>query len=494
MKSFFTAIDDTLLHLSRQREWHIFFSLLAFLILPNLLFALPQSSVTRIPSIANYDFLFFGLVIVSLRLRWGVILYLLLALVTLFVTVSATFHFSTDELLFASGYAGTLHFDPALLPGGFIVAFVLSFGIGAWLVKHLTGSPQRSGTIALAAVTLCLTLLDTTNGSMCEMPNNFRDILRKHFDLSMCNRLQQSVNIAHSDTKALISGIINILPTSPEVTRWSPVDSAMQRALVTGKNAPFDGNIVLVLVESWGDTTRAPNVTQAILAPLLSTQITARYDIERGAVPFHGSTTHAELRELCGVNGNFRQISTRQHCLPERFQQRGYAVHAFHGFAAEMFARDRWWQRIGIPTQNMHFQSQLQPAFPERNCGIAFRGLCDRDVIASAGQLLRTSQKTFVYILTLNSHLPIHIEPQVQRRISCSRLHLDDNQCPLVASWREVMEAVAQQAGGPIQPTQFVIVGDHAPPLWSLSSSALFAQKTVPYIILTPRHGRENTP
>lgn len=79
-------------------------------------------------------------------------------------------------------------------------------------------------------------------------------------------------------------------------------------------------NIALVLVESWGTMTNAPGMDDYILKPLLSPAVLARYKVVRGAIPYSGSTTTAELRELCNVSGSYRMLQPGHvpDCWPTR--------------------------------------------------------------------------------------------------------------------------------------------------------------------------------
>jgi hypothetical protein len=247
-------------------------------------------------------------------------------------------------------------------------------------------------------------------------------------------------------------------------------------------------NVALIIVESWGQIDGAPQLTKALTAPLLSPAIGARYNIAIGSVPFHGSTTNAELRELCGVQTSYRDLFDipRPTCLTDEMARHGYEITGMHGFHGDMFDRKSWWPLVGI--QKSVFLDDFQRSTRISICGTAFPGLCDSDLVTAMGNRL-TNSKQFVYGLTINSHLPLARSSDWDGVLRCSTLPvpLHAEPCALAQKWRRVFAAVAANALRPdIRPTQFVIVGDHSPPLLGTGGES-FSALQVPYIILTPR-------
>ena len=57
-------------------------------------------------------------------------------------------------------------------------------------------------------------------------------------------------------------------------------------------------NLVLILVESWGKT-RLAELEQSLLRPYHDRNLSERYTLDQGTVPFSGSTVAGEARELC---------------------------------------------------------------------------------------------------------------------------------------------------------------------------------------------------
>lgn len=268
-----------------------------------------------------------------------------------------------------------------------------------------------------------------------------------------------------------------------------PVDSAI-KASGFNKVAGVNGrNVVLVIVESLGnlndDKARA-----RIVAPIYDPRVTAKYDVSDGRIVYYGSTTSAEMRELCDTRAPYAEFTKTSgvSCLPERLQMRGYATTAVHGFYSGVFERNRWYPKVGF--EHMNFGEKLMPLF-KRRCGTAFRGPCDADlppVIEQAAA--KTKRPDFIYWLTLNTHIPV-APGEALTHFHCEKA---DNGfgvarvCRMAELWHDVFGAVAQLALNPaIGPAEILVVGDHAPPLWSKRGRGEFEAGKVPWYRLTPR-------
>ena len=96
----------------------------------------------------------------------------------------------------------------------------------------------------------------------------------------------------------------------------------------------------------------------------------------------------------------------------------------------------------------------------------------------------------FVHWVTLNSHLPVPSTTRSSPVPECVSVRIEDE--PSLCTWftrvQIVQESVAKLAmTRGLQPTIFVIVGDHAPPFVQASLRDRFSQTTVPYVILIPK-------
>jgi hypothetical protein len=248
-------------------------------------------------------------------------------------------------------------------------------------------------------------------------------------------------------------------------------------------------NVILVVVESLGILNDEKALAR-IVAPINDPRVTDRYNVSHGDIVYYGSTTSAEMRELCDTRAPYTEFTETAgySCLPERLRMRGYATTAVHGFYSGMFARNHWYPRVGF--EHLTFGETLI-AQTKRRCGETFRGACDADlapVIKHAA--LATKRPDFIYWLTLNTHVPV-AGGEALTHFNCND---EDNGfgtasvCRMAELWHDVFNTVAQLALDPtIGPAEILVVGDHAPPLWSKRGRSEFEAGKVPWYRLTPR-------
>ncbi|MGA2570426.1 MAG: sulfatase-like hydrolase/transferase [Terracidiphilus sp.] len=180
-------------------------------------------------------------------------------------------------------------------------------------------------------------------------------------------------------------------------------------------------------------------------------------------------------------------------CLPDRLAALGYDRVALHGMIGYLFSRHSWYKTIGF--QEIRFHDKFkQEGLPD--CMGAFVGTCDADIASWIGRRLgqSNSRPTFVYWMTLNSHLPVPVPAQLSSPAPCQASFSVDPGTPL-CSWFQLVvnvhRSVSQLALRDLaRPTVFVIVGDHAPPFGNLAIRDRFSQTDVPYVILLPRSDR----
>lgn len=251
-------------------------------------------------------------------------------------------------------------------------------------------------------------------------------------------------------------------------------------------------NVVLVLLESWGEATE-PALADRLISPYHDPSILLHYTVRTGSVPFSGTTVSGEARELCqsglafGILGIDAQQAAK--CLPSRFRAQGYRTVAAHGYRGSMFSRDQWYPRMGF--DEMDFGPQFDRMGLPR-CNGAFPGTCDAAIASWIGAKFDSAQKpTFFYWVTLNSHLPVLEDPNAATDPVCTPLDAADRSTPL-CDWMHLVYTVhasirdlALRPGLP--PTAFVVVGDHAPPFAQEQLRGHFSPERVPYIVLWPR-------
>jgi len=257
-------------------------------------------------------------------------------------------------------------------------------------------------------------------------------------------------------------------------------------------------DVLIVMLEGFG-AFESQQLRDVFWDQLKTADITERYEISDGTSAYHGSTTAAEARELCGEWADFTSYLTadRYECLPAKFADLGYQTTAFHAFTHQFFDRDIWLPRIGF--QDLVFMENLAKRndMPKRFCGLTFKGFCDADLakIVKAHLLEDLGKPKFTYWLTLNTHVPIAPE-EAPDRLDCSgeTPFIDPSLCRMSAMWLDVIEDVKQMALHPdLADTHIILVGDHHPPIWNRAAKALFKPGEVGWISLKP-HNRTTAP
>jgi len=156
-----------------------------------------------------------------------------------------------------------------------------------------------------------------------------------------------------------------------------------------------------------------------------------------------------------------------------------------HGFSGAMFDRDLWWSLVGLQ-HNSFAETLKQQGLP--SCGGAFRGICDSNLVHLAFQEA-VSVRSFVYLLTLNTHLPLAaVSISDSERQMCSAERLDEDVCQMVAQTGRVLSAIGKEAAAVVRAPLIVVIGDHAPPFARTESREQFDQKYVPAYILRPQN------
>jgi hypothetical protein len=265
-------------------------------------------------------------------------------------------------------------------------------------------------------------------------------------------------------------------------------------AVVSGFDEAASGagrrNMLVVIVESMG-AFHDPALQGLLAAPLDHPGIAARYEVSLGTAPYVGSTTAGEMRELCGTRASYTALLSGDvhDCLPARLAAQGYATLGFHAYTATMFDRRDWWPRLGL--QETRFHEDLHPELVRR-CGRVFIGACDADIPARLhAAVVASDRPVFLYWLTLNTHVPIRFG-EGRPRLDCAQggPHRNTEVCAMTEMWMDVMESVVALATDPgLPPFEILVVGDHAPPLWSRQGRGLFVPGEVSWFRLTPKGG-----
>jgi hypothetical protein len=260
----------------------------------------------------------------------------------------------------------------------------------------------------------------------------------------------------------------------------------------SGFVARADGqrHLILIVVEAMGLPHNNPEMSRLMFAPLLQDKsVQAKFDFSRGSAPYYNSTTAGEIRELCGRWGDYYDLVDRkdENCIPAQLAAKGYETLAMHSFTPKFFAREKWYPNIGF--QKMAFKDDMVTAGSEK-CGGVFPGACDRDIPRQISERLKSAEKpTFLYWLTLNSHLPVpsglNLNVDNCERVSPLLKAEYPQICRQFAIYDDIFKALATEiAASDFPEADILIVGDHMPPYFDRHHRTQFDPAKVPWLYL----------
>lgn len=385
----------------------------------------------------------------------------------LVLSQSLTFHFRTP-LEFVSSFRFATALDVTHYANALAVALCLPFLLA---IVALLRTTRRRRHLWQPAVPIAafFVLVDAMNGSSM---------------LSARGTWQLPFNIAGSPIATLGKLALNDTPNAP-LRALSSAETAQGLVNIPSwAETHPDGGVLFVIVESMGAPLDG-RVREWLNHQLVDDALRTKYEVRQTEVPFLGSTTSGELRSLCGLIGSYRNMdaATGADCLPSTLARLGWSTVGIHGFSRQMFDRQVWWPMIGL--QSIQFVDS--PSFSESRCGAAFHGGCDADLINSGIAALRPG-KRFVYLLTLNTHLPLDSIPVPDEMAkACRSWHTEDDVCKLTAKLGEVLRQLRASLNTADRQTLVVLVGDHAPPFAARASRDSFSNQKVPAFVLVPR-------
>ena len=274
--------------------------------------------------------------------------------------------------------------------------------------------------------------------------------------------------------------------------RDKPVESAAEVSGFSLAARTHGNNVVVVIVESLGyllDQTARERIAE----PLYDSSITKDYLVTSGHTVYYGSTTSGEMRELCNTRTFYADYvqNNGSSCLPNLLKSSGYSSIALHAFSGGMFEREQWYPEVGFDKEL--FGEEIVKT-THRSCGAVFRGACDADlapiIVDASRQAAHNGKPRFIYWLTLNTHIPVAPD-EALTDFHCARANNGfamPRICRMAELWHDVFTVVAKIARDPaVGPADILVVGDHAPPLWSRRGRAEFAPGQVAWYRLQPR-------
>ena len=239
-------------------------------------------------------------------------------------------------------------------------------------------------------------------------------------------------------------------------------------------------DLVLIVVESLG-VPRNDFEKNYLLGSFNVPIINNLYRIEEGKTVASGSTIQGEIRELCFgrlEQGLFGQNA--ESCLPGILKKLGYETTVFHANYAKMYGRDKWYPKIGFD----HYINSDSGVLPNDIDDYRWGTASDSELLGWISKLSQDDKLSFKYILTISSHLPAKLLPNVKMQLQCSE-KLPLNVCTHISNLRFVLNSIAEFASKS-RNTTFVIVGDHPPPFMAFNGRSNFEENNVPYFLLLP--------
>jgi len=269
-----------------------------------------------------------------------------------------------------------------------------------------------------------------------------------------------------------------------------PFESAMAKSgYIKLVEQPNGRHMLVVIVEAMGRFAD-PKVQGLLDEAIRAEGVTQKYEVTSGVNSFIGGTTAAEMREFCGTRDSYLGYlkEKRPDCLPFHMSKAGYATKAYHGFTGKMFDRDQWWPNVGFEEREFG-EDLLVPG--EKLCGDVFVGICDPKLVGDiAAKFKAATVPQFSYLLTFNTHVPVIVD-QGYHHLDCAHHDArvpEREVCIMADGWIELLQGIARAWADPaMPPTEILIVGDHAPPLWYRQAHDLFTPGEVSWFRLTPK-------
>jgi hypothetical protein len=401
----------------------------------------------------------------------GIILLLFTWFADVIVSQSLTFQFtSPTDFLKSTKYLDQI--DWLNLISIQITVLALIFLVFLFLfIKKVTVNLKRYY-LSFLFFSVMLLLIDAINGTS-EIIRKDSMVIPANIVGSPGHILIKSMELSSAKSASSINKFQGVFEREFDIVNWAR------------KNP--DRYILFLIVESLG----VPMFDEGHLF-LQSLVQSPTHNITYIETEFKGATTNAELALLCGIRGSFRQLQSEhtKNCLPNKLKEIGWNSLGFHGFTDKMFDRNLWWPKLGLSEIFFLNSSNTLMTDLER-CGNVFKGACDESVLDFALKS-HSSPKTFIYILTLNTHLPV-VPTYIPNNIEkiCIKNDLSNTSCQHFTSlskiFKKIKNIITEHGAYSSSPLPLVIVvGDHAPPFHSTKDRNDYHPSKVPVYILQP--------
>lgn len=251
---------------------------------------------------------------------------------------------------------------------------------------------------------------------------------------------------------------------------------------------------LLVIMESWGfiKNSTVREAFQTIVSENLKFK---NFKYTWGQTRFVESTTSAELREMMNLEGNYnyfignKSAQSDLHSIFDIKNKGGYETYGFHAYTGKMFAREIWWKNVGLNQlffrDDVYNSNLIDNSKIDRNT--PFVSIKDETLFEFMLKETEKSSRKFVYLLTVNSHLPF----AGKLTLSTPVKKMGILSLPLSQEAKSQLGFILNQLLFFISRIEYnewddvLFVGDHIPPYIIAKDRSFFNSKLVPYLYLS---------
>lgn len=222
--------------------------------------------------------------------------------------------------------------------------------------------------------------------------------------------------------------------------------------------------ILFIVSESWSETAQ-PEQQQAILKAIYAQKEKYAF-IQQGSFTAIGATVMGEVRELCQkrllvMDTKRVPAEAFKHCLPNLLKQQGYETYSIYAGSEGLYSPEYWYPLAGL--DNRYFYKDL----PEGGECKYHNARCDILLVDKVKTLLLSSQKSFVYWLTINTHAPYDDKIFIDG-FDCEAVGLKTGTavCNNYKLHYQFFSALAKMLEDPeLKGVEIYVVGDHPAPI-----------------------------
>lgn len=281
------------------------------------------------------------------------------------------------------------------------------------------------------------------------------------------------------------SSAVELYGLSPRILHpvaWAPtpVNAPLKEIIL---KSPMPARALSVAIESWG-VFQEDELNSRILENF-EQLVGSSYQIHSQNRGSRSGTINGEFRELCGLTilsmpSAQEAYSVREHCLPAILASKGWDTHGLHGNSGLFYDRRRIYPAIGL--ENVRFREDFDRVETSPCRSVGFTGWCDPVVLRQGMTQLAASARSFVHVMTLDTHLPLR--PVKGEVLNCG--NTNEDVCLYVHRFRHTLDNIAKAINeAPVKPDMVFIWGDHPPPFIHKETRDQFIPNQVPMLILT---------